>query len=122
MTSQAGTPDFVGMLRGKFHNYRRQHFNGKEHMFQARPEGDAVVFLPEYAVTNLLIPPFASKEQFARIVGMIPTAQRHRHFGSKQSSQAIAQSVFGTISAFNCLPLLANIAAEDGRQAFGPAL
>jgi hypothetical protein len=57
-----------------------------------------------------------------RIVGIIPTAQRHRHFGSMQSSQAIAQSVFGTISAFGCLPLLADVAAEDGMPAFGPIL
>jgi hypothetical protein len=122
MTDRVATADFVRMLRGKFHDYRRLHFDGNDNMFEPRPEEDAVVFLKEHAAANLLVPPFASKEQFARIVGMIPTAQRHRHFGSMQSSQAIAQSVFGTISAFNCLPLLANIVAEDGRQAFGPTL
>jgi hypothetical protein len=122
MTNRIGTTDFVRMLRSKFHDYRRQHFDGKDNLFQPRPEGDAVVFLKEHAAANLLIPPFANTEQQNRIVGMIATAQRHRHFGSMQSSQAIAQSVFGTISAFNSLPMLANVIAQDGRQAFGPVL
>jgi hypothetical protein len=89
-------------------------------MFHA--EGDAVVFVKERASANLLIPPFANEEQRDRIVGMIRTSQRHRHFGSMQSSQAIAQSVFGTIAAFDCLPLLANVLAEDRRQAFSSVL
>src|SRR5450756_285190 len=115
-TSTPGMADFVHTLRAKFRDYRRQHFEGRENMF--RTGGDAVVFLKEHAAANLLIPPFASNEQRDQIVGMIPTTQRHRHFGSMQSSQAIAQSVFGTIASFNCLPLLANVTADDGRQAF----
>jgi hypothetical protein len=120
ITNRAGTADFIRMLRAKFRDYRRQHFDGKDNMF--RSGGDAVVFLKEHAAANLLVPPFASKEQRDRIVDMIPTNQRHRHFGSMQSSQAIAQSVFGTIASFNCLPSLTNVIAEDGRQAFSSAL
>jgi Restriction Endonuclease associating with ARP len=119
MTDRAGATDFVRMLRANFREYRRQHFDEKDNMF--RSEGDAVVFLKEHGAANLLVPPFATKEQHDRIVAMIPTNQRHRHFGSMQSSQAIAQSVFGTIESFNCLPLLANVIEEDGRQAFSPA-
>ena len=122
MTNRAATADFVRMLGDKFQDYRRHRFDGKDNMFEKRPEGGAVVFSKDHAATNLLVPPFATKEQCDRIFGMIRVAQRHRHFGSMQSSQAIAQSVFGTISAFDCLPLLADVVAEDGRQAFGPAI
>ena len=39
-----------------------------------------------------------------------------------QSSQALAQSVFGTIDTLGRLPLLEMVKAEDGRPAFGPSL
>src|SRR5882724_11933871 len=50
-----------------------------------------------------------------RIIDLIAPAQRHSHFGSMQSSQALAQSVFGTITILNRLPLMSAIVAEDGR-------
>jgi hypothetical protein len=37
--------NFVRLLRGKFHEYRREHFAGKDHIFQPRSDEDAVVFL-----------------------------------------------------------------------------
>jgi hypothetical protein len=39
-----------------------------------------------------------------------------------QSSQALAQTVFGAIEVLGRLPLLGSIQAEDGLSAFGPAL
>jgi hypothetical protein len=39
-----------------------------------------------------------------------------------QSSQALAQSVFGTIAILNLLPLMSAIVAEDGLPAFGSNL
>jgi hypothetical protein len=36
-----------------------------------------------------------------------------------RSSQALAQSVFGTIAVLNRLPLLSDVKSEDGRPAFG---
>ena len=44
--------------------------------------------------------------------------QRHRHFRSLRSSQALAQSVFANIAAADRLDLLANVTAECGRPAF----
>ena len=81
-----------------------------------------VVFDRGHVAENLLIPPTASAQDRRRIIDLIPQAQRHRHFGSMQSSQALAQSVFGTITILNRLPLMSAIVAEDGRAAFGPNL
>jgi hypothetical protein len=36
-----------------------------------------------------------------------------------QNPQALARSVFGTIAAFQLLPLLAQVEAEGGHPAFG---
>jgi hypothetical protein len=81
-----------------------------------------MVFDRDHVAANLLIPPIASEQDRQRIIDLLAPAQRHRHFGSMQSSQALAQSVFGTITILNRLPLMSAIVAEDGRAAFGPTL
>jgi hypothetical protein len=74
------------------------------------------VLKPEFAVINLLLPPGISRADEIR--SAIAPVQRHRFFASLRSSQALAQSVFGAIKAFNRLDLLENITAECGRPAF----
>ena len=49
---------------------------------------------------------------------IIPLDRRHQHFGSFRSSQALAQSVFGAVVAFERFDLLATVRAECGRSAF----
>lgn len=53
---------------------------------------------------------------------LIPEKNRHRHFGSMKSSQALAQSVFGALAVHRKISLLQRIKAECGRQAFGGEL
>jgi hypothetical protein len=49
---------------------------------------------------------------------MISPSERHLHFRSMRSSQALAQSVFAGLAALNRLNALAGILAEDGASAF----
>ena len=65
---------------------------------------------------NVLVPPNGTHADEIRAA--IKPSQRHRYFGSLRSSQALAQSVFGTIGAFDRLDLLTKVTAEDGRPAF----
>ena len=65
---------------------------------------------------NVLIPSKGPKSD--QILSAIPTGKRHRWFGSFRSSQALTQSVFGGIAAFNRLDLLEEVYAECGRPAF----
>jgi hypothetical protein len=109
------------MLRAGFTKYRRKRFIDQDHQFEDRPDGGPVVFLREFANANLMIPPIASTTQRERIIGLVPNSRRHMHFRSMQSSQALAQSVFGTIAVLDLLPLLASVVAEDNRSAFGPS-
>jgi len=73
-------------------------------------------FSTENADQNISAPPDAAMAK--RIKTMIPIDQRHRHFGSFRSSQALAQSVFGAVVAFQRFDLLATVRAECGRPAF----
>ena len=66
--------------------------------------------------SNLILPDNASIGD--RIERYVPHGERHRHFRSFRSSQALAQSVFGAISAVGRLDLLASVRAECGRPAF----
>jgi hypothetical protein len=110
------------MLRKGFYDYRRSRFAGQDYLFEPRPKGDAVVFLDDNVEFNLLIPPAANAVERQLIGTLLPKAKRHDHFGSMQSSQALAQSVFGSIAVLNRLPLLSGVAAENGQSAFGPDL
>ena len=113
---------YAASLHAAFGAYRFTRFAAQDHLFKPRPPGGPVVFDRDHVAANLLIPPAASAQDRQRIIDLIAPAQRHRHFGSMQSSQALAQSVFGIIKILNWLPLMSAIVAEDGRAAFGPNL
>lgn len=105
---------YIGVLRTGFSNYRRARFAGQDQIFQPRLEGDAVVFRKGHVDSNVLIPPALGAVERNLIIDRLPTAKRHQHFGSMQSSQALAQSIFGTIAVLDRLSLLSAIAADDG--------
>ena len=112
---------YIVALRQQFAEYRKVHFAGQEHLFEDRPEGDAVVWAADHQDKNVMVPPCepSLREQ---IIRKIPVSQRHQHFASMQSSQALAQTVFGVIEVLSNLSMLSGVKAEDGRSAFGPAL
>ena len=82
----------------------------------ASRQGRPPVLKPEFADMNVLVPSDAVQREQIRTA--IRFNQRHRHFASLRSSQALTQSVFGAISAAGRLDLLAGITAECGRPAF----
>lgn len=81
-----------------------------------RREGRPPVLNPNFAERNVLVPPDGSRADEIRAT--IGPDQRHTYFASLRSSQALAQSMFGAISAFQRLAVLKNITAECGRAAF----
>lgn len=103
----------------RFWSYRRAAFAGEDHVFEPGAQGGVrpPVFRAEHAERNLIVPP-GSSEVAASIVSRIPREARHRHFASMRSSQALAQSVFGTLTTLGRLNVLAAIEAEDGYPAF----
>jgi restriction endonuclease-like protein len=77
------------------------------------------VFARDLVEHNLLYPPEASPAIRRQILSSLPASERHRYFGSMRSSQALAQSVFGSLAALGKTHVLANIPAEGGLPAFG---
>jgi hypothetical protein len=112
---------YIAALRKQFAEYRNVRFAGQEHLFEDRAEGEAVVWAAAHQDKNVMVPSCqpSLREQ---IICKIPVAQRHQHFASMQSSQALTQTVFGVIEVLSDLSLLSGVKAEDGRSAFGPAL
>ena len=79
-------------------------------------QGRPPVLATEFSSMGVLVPPNASIAQAIRAA--IPKSQRHRWFRSLKSSQALSQSVFGAVGAFDRLDLLHDVPAECGRTAF----
>ena len=51
------------------------------------------------------------------IVTGLPSAERHRYFASMRSSQALAQSVFGSLTVLGKTSVLAGLTVDDGLPA-----
>ena len=81
-----------------------------------RRQGRPPVLSKSHASKGVLVPPDDPIAQ--RIRAATPERQRHRWFRSLKSSQALGQSVFGAIRAFDRLDLLQVLPAECGRPAF----
>lgn len=115
-----GHRDYLAALRQRFWHYRRGAFADAGELFEPRAseDQDPVVFRAGHLHRNLLVPPTARPETISAIQAMIAPADRHRHFGSMQSSQALAQSVFGSLAVLQRMDALAGLAAEDGYPAF----
>jgi hypothetical protein len=112
---------YIEGLQGNFSKYRSSRFAGQDDLFEPRPDGAAIVFRRGHVANNLLIPPCRPEDR-EKIIRKIPPAHRHKHFGSMRSSQALAQSVFGTIDVLGRLPLLSGVKSEDGQPAFDSML
>jgi hypothetical protein len=69
---------------------------------------------------NLMLPP--DSKMTSEIEAQIAAKDRHKHFRSFRSSQALAQSVFGAFKAAGRLDLLAQVPAKCGRLAFGKTM
>ena len=60
-----------------------------------------------------------SDQERDRLLAKVPTGERHKWFGSLSSSQALAQSIFGNLTAYGHLECLARIEADEGMPLFG---
>jgi hypothetical protein len=104
-------------LLAGFWNYREGHSpDAARYDAVVRSSTRPPVFLA--GDDNVMVPPGADPETTSVIRSAIPKADRHRHFGSMRSSQALAQSVFGGLRALGRIDALSGLVAEDGWPAF----
>ena len=119
-TRSEAARDYISRLQRNFAQYREIRFLGQDYLFEERSRGGPVVFRMEYAANNLVIPRGLDELKRRQIVDLIPVSKRHRWFRSLQSSQAIAQTIFGAIAVVGPKSVLSGIVADDGQLAFGP--
>ncbi len=111
---------FIARLASEFWRFVDDAFQDRRHYFD-RPgptSSRPPVFVRDKEEHNLLYPPDASEEIRQAILGSVPVGERHEYFGSMRSSQALAQSVFGSLVALKKIDLLASLKADDDSPAF----
>lgn len=79
------------------------------------------MFLVPQARHNILTKPDATSEEISHLSGLLPRQGRHKWFRSMNSSQALAQSVFGNLALYNHLTCLAELSDDEGEPLFGKA-
>jgi len=76
------------------------------------------VFLPMYADFNVIAHPESSLDKRQRLLDYIPTYEHHKWFRSMNSSQALAQSVFGNLAIHGYLETLSDLLDDEGQVLF----
>ena len=107
---------------GRFWRFKGLRFPADDPRFEeARPRGlRPPVFHEAHAEGNLLIDPALTESERLRLIGMIPVLKRHLWFLSMTSSQALTQTVFGSLAVMGRLELLAGLETQDGERPFQP--
>lgn len=93
--------------------YADTHLTGQ--LDGGRRDGRPPVLAKGREALNVIVSDEAETEA---LTALMPARERHRHYGSLKSSQALAQSVFGLPLIRDRLDLLAGLEAECGRPAF----
>jgi hypothetical protein len=111
-------PDYLDQMIGRFWTYRDRRFpNGPEiFSYERSKPSTPLVFRPGFADLNVVAP--ASHRE--TVLGTLRVEDRHRWFSSMRSSQALTQSVFGTLKVLDKLHLLTNVLDDSGDLAFFP--
>ena len=106
--------DYEQAMHQALWSWADRHHRGE--LDGGKRQGRPPVLANRFAPKGVLVPPIGSRANDIRAA--IPRNQRHQWFRSLKSSQALTQSVFGAIRAFDRLDLLQNVSTECGRPAF----
>ena len=108
--------DYLSTVVERFWDHAEREFRDRPELLE-RLERSPIrppVFVVGAAEHNLLYPPSAEPQVYQAIVTSLPNRERHRHFASMRSSQALAQSVFGSLAALGKEGALAGLTTDDG--------
>ena len=108
--------DYLDGLFDRFWNYQEHYFPDFHGKFSnlGRNDQGPPVFRPESGDCNVVAPRGLHEE----VLRTIAASRRHRWFRSMRSSQALTQSVFGTLIVMDKLNLLSGVRTENGEPAF----
>lgn len=113
--------DYKADLNQRYWEYQKNQFADQQKHFE-RPyaqDGRPPVFLPDEAWRNVIIAPHASQSEISRLLALVPEPDRHKWFRSMNSSQALAQSIFGNLAIYGYLHCLTELQDDDGKPLLG---
>jgi len=84
-------------------------------------DGRPPVFVRNESWRNVIINPMASQQEIDRLLALVPEGEKHKWFGSMNSSQALAQSVLGNLFIHDSLHYLSELKDDEGMDLFGKA-
>ena len=107
--------DYKADLNQRYWEYQKSQFSTGQSFFE-RPyaqNGRPPVFVRLEAWRNVIIP-VAGQQETHRLLALIPEGERHKWFGSMNSSQALAQSVLGNLATYDSLHYLSELKDDTG--------
>ena len=118
MESQAGSQmvAYKTELNRRYWIYQKSQFPVWQKFFE-RPQAPGIrppVFRKDEAWRNVIVKPNASQQEIDRLLALLPESARHKWFRSMNSSQALAQSVFGNLAVYGFLPYLTELKDDEG--------
>jgi hypothetical protein len=111
-------------LISRFWNYKQARFAKEESLFEQgdNPQTRPPVFSKSEAGWNVLIAPDADLQKRRQVLEQLPKASRHRWFRSMTSTQALAQSIFGNLKAYDSVHFLKGLMDDQGLPLFDRAV
>ncbi len=115
--------DYKASLNQRYWGYQKSQFPNGQGFFDPNhtQAGVPPVFITSETWRNIIINPNATNQEKDKLIGMVPAGERHKWFRSMNSSQALAQSVFGNLAVYDSLQILSKIKDDDGLDLFGKA-
>ena len=113
--------DYREGLNRRYWQYLRTHYPDWQKYFERdeAADGRPPVFIRSEAWRNVLMAPDAGPEEIELLLSLIPVGERHRWYGSMNSSQALAHSVFGNLLVHGHINCLRDLRDAEGRNLFG---
>jgi len=113
--------DYKEDLNRRYWEYQKSQFSNGLDFFERpyAPDGRPPVFIRDEAWRNVIINPVAEKQENDKLLALIPKGERHKWFGSMNSSQALAQSVLGNLAIYGSLCHLSELKDDSGIPLFG---
>jgi hypothetical protein len=111
--------DYKADLNRRYWKYQESRFPNVQRWFE-RPyaqDGRPPVFLASEAWRNVIINPInpnANQQNVDRLLALVPSSDRHKWYGSMNSSQALAQSILGNLAIHGLWHCLAEVQDDEG--------
>jgi hypothetical protein len=116
--------EYKSSLNQRYWEYQKSQFPHWQKYFERTQakDGRPPVFLISEAWRNVIVNPDADQQEIDRLLTLVPKPERHKWYRSMNSSQALAQSVFGNLVIHGFLKCLNELKDDEGLSLFGKAI